>query len=160
MANKKPKVGPGRGHTKPTRDHIRDGTFRESVQGDRADILLADGVPIKPPGLSDEASEAWDFLLEHLNPKVLARVDRMSMEMLCDAWGEYKYWMEAAKIHRGVLDQDTDRIDRKVKSAQQVWLKIQQQFGLTPRSRQQLRIPQEKQQQTNDPFELLMPKRN
>jgi len=133
---------PGKPGPKPRPEHLR------VVHGSgNKNAPVAMGIPIKPDCLSSGAAKVWDRLMpELLKMEVLAKIDRDSLELLC----EHK----AAAINaKRLMDKHGILIKGRMgdivknpacqifKDNSQSYYKLMVEFGLTPSARAGLHVP-------------------
>jgi P27 family predicted phage terminase small subunit len=95
------------------------------------------GISVKPSFLSPIADKHWDEFVALLSKsRVICENDVISMAMLAEAYAE---WREATDR----INKDKSRLPsarRDLDSAFNRFLKIQQEFGMTPAARAKVRV--------------------
>lgn len=114
-------------------------------------VRASDKFPAKPLALTKNASKVWDFvcgLIDELG--ILSRTDTISIQLLCEAYGDYTEAQEAIKKNGGpTYKTQTSRgkgiIVRNIPAVRQrndadyrirSWMN---EFGMTPASRSRVR---------------------
>jgi P27 family predicted phage terminase small subunit len=145
---------PGR-KPKPAPLKKLEGTDRKDRRNVNAPELPV-AIPLMPEWLSDQAKEAYQELSILLTDmRVLTKADRKALEMLCDAYSEYR---EAREIIRteGMTYETTNkegdvmhRARPEVAIASDAFKRVKTmlgEFGLTPATRSKVNaLPEDKQ---------------
>lgn len=128
---------------KPRDLRILDGTHRKDRHGAEGEVPEANGLPVKPRGLSKDESRCWDFIATELAAmKVGKRIDSPSMLHMVEAWA-------LARRCSSLLA--TDPADKDARIAYVAYVRlfdsIASRFGMTPSDRGRLRIEDPKKPQ-------------
>ncbi|NBW09959.1 MAG: hypothetical protein EBR82_18230 [Caulobacteraceae bacterium] len=116
-------------------------------------LVCGTGVPVKPCGLPDAVSTAWDWI-ERMAAGVVFEQDGWAIQMAAEQWvrhGEYERLI-ADNSH------DMDEFDRLVRAQLAVDRQLNALFdrlGLNPKARQTLRVPRESVSEP-DEFERML----
>ena len=113
-----------------------EGTFDARRHSDRVDHLYED-VPKPIRGLGTDGLWMWKQLQENTPAGILRGIDSAGMFAVCRSWAK---WREA--------DRADD--DAGFRRHLEQWLKLGQQFGLTPISRCKLQAEGAAKKDTND----------
>lgn len=121
------------------------------------------GAPDTPKHLSKRAREAWEILVPQLQEMgVLATVHGMPLELLCDAYGEYRQARavveKKGQSYRTVALNGSEmfRLRPEVKIASDAWRRVKTmmtEFGITAASMPRVRKIAPKE---SDQFELFL----
>lgn len=129
---------------KPTALKVIEGTLRPCRENKKEPKLQVEK-PTVPSWLSGKAKHAFQELSDVLvGMSVLTRADRKALELLCDAYGEYRD--ARADVRKNghtyeTLDTSGNSVIKKnpaVDIAANAWKRVQSmllQFGLTPAAR-------------------------
>lgn len=113
---------------KPLEEHEQDGTFREDRHGDRRNEVKFDGEPVKPRGMSKDASEHWDFIVPQLVSKGRAKlVNTPALLALCNCWANYC----KAERSKPIPGQGRAR-QMEINGYLREWRDMARDFGMTP----------------------------
>lgn len=118
------------------------------------------GMPKCPTWLDGMARAAWLELAPLLEQtKVVTESDRKALELLCDAYSEYRRTREIVRKQGATYEALTEggsimiRPRPEVTMAQDAWKRVRamlQEFGLTPSSRSKIQVVQDA---AEDPYE-------
>ena len=146
MAGVKGKSGPKR---KPKAVHDMHGTTRHYHQADFASEVKQRSLPVAPTSLCDAGRELWNKVSRLVPSQIVGELDCEALFLLCNTYDLYLAALELAK---------TDPVDKVFRAAVIAYAtqfdKLASQFGLTPTSRAQLKMPA-KQEEVNPLNELL-----
>lgn len=118
--------GSGR-RRKPTPILKLQGQFRADRHGDRSDVELATGKPIKPQGMPPVADAMWEHLTGCIHEDLLAEADSSCLEGLC-RW--YAVWQSA------MSEADT----RTASVAWGHFATMSTRFGMSPTDRSKIKL--------------------
>lgn len=99
------------------------------------------GYPECPESLGDEAKAEWNYILSVLDPKLINKTDKAVLALYCDAWGEFVECTRAIKNYDGEDQQFLNALRKNKSDAWDRVLKISDRFGLDPKSRQKINLP-------------------
>ena len=110
------------------------------------------GAPACPAWLSPKAKRAWKEIVGILGGmKILAKADRKALEMLCDAYAEYRDARAVVSKQGATYEAETVaggtmiRPRPEVAIAADAWRRVKgmlTEFGLTPASRSRVHVPE------------------
>lgn len=133
MAGVKGKSGP---KPKPKAVHDMHGTTRNYHQPDLASEVKQRSLPVAPTGLGDAGRELWNKVARLVPAQIVGELDYESLFLLCNTYELYLAALDKAK---------TNPIDKVFRAAVIAYAsqfdKLACQFGLTPTSRAQLKMP-------------------
>ena len=135
---------------KPTAALKKEGGYRESRHGGRADAVCNVGNLKKPDNITDMQSELWDAVVETLPKGLLGKIDSPMLLGLVR-------WYEVYSRAMTILEQDpsdTDAMNQAGKAWDRFW-RTASEFGIGPSNRARLQAPP---QDTNDenPFHAIL----
>jgi phage terminase small subunit len=112
-----------------------------AAQG-RATRVVAGGEPLKPRRLPSDVARVWDEIVPGLVALgVVAEIDTTYLVMLCEWRALYRRYMaQLAKLKDG--DKRVAQLTTLAAIAQDKADKIGAKFGLSPKDRDKLRVPQ------------------
>lgn len=126
---------------KPTADHVRDGTYRENEHGNRQREPKFTGQPVKPKGLSKDASAHWDFVVPLLASRgVATEADTPALIAMCNCWSNYMT-AERSKPIKGLPGAGRAR-QMEINGYLREWRAFAAKFGLTPVDRSHIEVPE------------------
>ncbi len=124
------------------------------------------GMPKVPVWLNGTARAAWMELRPLLEKiKVVTEADRKALELLCDAYSEYRAYREVVRREGATYQVTTKRggtmyrMRPEVAAAQDAWKRTRAmlaEFGLTPAARSKVKVLKET---ADDPYERYRRKR-
>jgi P27 family predicted phage terminase small subunit len=133
--------------SKPIEIHKRDGTYQPCRH---AGPELKKQAPIMPSGLEGIAVETWERVSPIIAKMgVLTEADWMSLQLLCESYGEYVQACETIKTEGRYISQvnkngsEYQTEHPAVKSRSRCWkevIELCRQFGMTPASRTGLHV--------------------
>ena len=126
---------------KPTAILKLEGAYQPSMHGYRGDEPQPTGRPIKPKGMSADASKFWDRMVPSLTSLGIATdLDTPSLEQMCIWWGEVKKLLRVKKR--------ANQWTYQFASADKQWRHYASCFGMTPSDRAKLAVSGK---ETSDP---------
>ena len=128
------------------------GGFRPERHAGRICEPQFDGEPVKPDGLSDDASQLWDSVVPHLVARrVVTAIDTSILTTVCQLWGLY---LAAVKV--ATADPVSKDARGAVTAYWSAFDKAAARCGLNPVDRARLSVPP---QQDSDSIEAFSRKR-
>lgn len=128
-----------------------------------AEPVLAVRMPDAPAWLDGKAQAAWRELASVLTEmRVVTDADKKALELLCDAYSEYRTARSAIREHGSSYKSATEgggfiiRSRPEVAIASDAWRRVKSllsEFGLTPSSRTKVKSAEPS---TVDPFEVFL----
>jgi len=115
------------------------GSFRTNEHGDRLNEPQASGEPVKPHGMSREASAEWNRLVPLLLAmRTVKEIDTQAVVAACEMWALYR------KAFRQAMKYPTDKDVRGAVVAYLAsWDKAASKLGMNPVDRAKLSVPPE-----------------
>ncbi len=137
---------------KTTEELKASGGYRKDRHGNRADVSPAPGEPIRPEGMTPGQAQIWDSVLASLPAAAIGEKDESAMVELIET---YQRMRDVGAL---LAENRTDKDNRIAYCAFfDRWLKLAQEFGLTPRSRAAIKVPTGgEQDEETDTFAELM----
>jgi P27 family predicted phage terminase small subunit len=112
------------------------------------------GIPVCPSWLSSKGKFAWKEISTLLGDmRVLTKADRKALELLCDAYSEYRDARAVIQKDGATYEAITEAGSIIVRSRPEVaissdaWRRVKtmlSEFGLTPSSRSRIQVPDKK----------------
>ena len=150
---------PGGRPPKPTRQHKRDGTYQNSVHGNRVDMEIRGGnMPPPPESLKEFAREMWLDICEQLPPDVLAKMDAYQLMGMCEWWQQWRDIQKAIDTCNDVFDPAYFRLNQMAAIVWKHFAAAASRFGMTPSDRAKIKIV-EKEKDDGDPLTALKMRR-
>ncbi|MTI32807.1 phage terminase small subunit P27 family [Xanthovirga aplysinae] len=151
------------GKPKPTQMKVISGTLQKCRTNKKEPKLPTDYNPSPPEWLDKKGKLAFRQLAKELgNMQVLTTADRKALELLCDAYSEYREARKAVKELGSTYESINQsggvmyRARPEVAIASDAWKRVRSmmsEFGLTPSSRSKVAATGEKEK---DPLEAFL----
>ncbi len=135
-------------HPKSSAKHKRDGGYRKDRHGNRMDAQMPAGkMPVKPKGLTVPQHHLWDTICNELPPGIVGAMDTASLTELMRI---YRLMTEAG----AALEGDATAREPRLAYSNYLdrWLKLCNEFGLTPAARTRIKVPEGYDKKEEDPF--------
>lgn len=145
---------------KPTKDHIRDGTYRKDRHAIRKQFELLNEIPT-PPFTDSRRVRYWDHFCEKLITTNILTIQHLdAVEMLCKMSADLDDLNEQVRTEGATFQTDTGQIKAnpayglKIQLQGQI-IRLYEQFGFTPRTSMMLKTAAAPEKE-KDPFEELL----
>lgn len=145
---------------KPTKDHIRDGTYRKDRHAIRKQFELLNEIPT-PPFTDSRRVRYWDHFCEKLIITNILTIQHLdAVEMLCNLRSDLDDLNKQLQTEGATFQTDSGQLKPhpayglKLQTQAQI-LRVYEHFGFTPRTSTMLKTAAAPEKE-KDPFEELL----